>query len=284
MPELPEVETMRRGILAIVGRRIGGLKSPRSTLCPIQISPRLATFRRRVVGASIESVDRLGKRVIVNLDSGDHIIFEPRMSGLVTLNDAPGKKHIRLIFELEGRPETRLLFWNVRGLGTVYVLDDVEMAERLGPRKLGPDALQLTGRTLRERLGKSASGRSRLRCSTKGPWPASATSTLPRFCTVPAFIPKPLAVILILPDGTALRPRPVRCLSKPSSTKAPPSRTAPTGVPITRPVDTSSTIECISGRAKSAGNASVQPLKKSSRPAARRFFCPRCQRTAKRGT
>ena len=156
MPELPEVETMRRGILAIVGRRIGGLKSPRSTLCPIQISPALATFRRRIVGARVESVDRLGKRVIVNLDSGDHIVFEPRMSGLVTLNEAPGEKHIRLIFELEGRPETRLLFWNVRGLGTVYLLDDTELAERLGPDKLGPDALQLTGKTLRERLGKSS--------------------------------------------------------------------------------------------------------------------------------
>ena len=151
---------MRRGILSIVGRRIKGLKSPRSTLCPIQISPGLRVFRRRVTGTRIDSVDRLGKRVIVNLDSGDHIVFEPRMSGLVTLNNAPSKKHIRLIFELDGqadgRPETRLLFWNVRGLGVAYVLDDSEMAAKLGPHKLGPDALQLTGQTLGQRLGKSA--------------------------------------------------------------------------------------------------------------------------------
>ena len=160
MPELPEVETMRRGILSIVGRRIKGLKSPRSPLCPIQISPRLPAFRRRVVGTRVESVDRLGKRVVVNLDSGDHIVFEPRMSGLVTLNDAPNTKHIRLIFELDGRPDTRLLFWNVRGLGVVCLLDDSEMAAKLGPHKLGPDALQLTAATLGERLdgrlGKSA--------------------------------------------------------------------------------------------------------------------------------
>ncbi|MEA1950924.1 MAG: DNA-formamidopyrimidine glycosylase family protein, partial [Planctomycetota bacterium] len=77
MPELPEVETMRRGILPVVGRHIKNLTRPRSTLCPIQISPRLATFRRRVTGARIDSVARLGKRVIVNLDTGDHIIFEP---------------------------------------------------------------------------------------------------------------------------------------------------------------------------------------------------------------
>ena len=156
MPELPEVETMRRGILPIVGRCIEGLSSPRSTLCPIQITPRLATFRRRVSGARIDSVNRLGKRVIVNLDSDDHIIFEPRMSGLVTLNDAPNKKHVRLIFELDGRPRTRLLFWNVRGLGVVSLLSDAEMAARLGPHKLGPDALELTGKTLRRRLGRSA--------------------------------------------------------------------------------------------------------------------------------
>ena len=156
MPELPEVETMRRGILSIVGRRIKGLKSPRSALCPIQISPGLPAFRRRVVGTRIGSIDRLGKRVIVNLDSGDHIVFEPRMSGLVTLNDAPNTKHIRLIFELDGRPDTRLLFWNVRGLGVVCLLDDSEMAAKLGPHKLGPDALRLTGQTLGRRLGKSA--------------------------------------------------------------------------------------------------------------------------------
>ena len=159
MPELPEVETMRRGILSIVGRRIKGLKSPRSPLCPIQISPRLPAFRRRVVGTRVESVDRLGKRVVVNLDSGDHIVFEPRMSGLVTLNDAPSKKHVRMIFELDGRAagraETRLLFWNVRGLGVVYLLGDSEMDAKLGPHKLGPDALQLTAATLRQRLGKS---------------------------------------------------------------------------------------------------------------------------------
>ncbi len=146
---------MRRGILSIVGRRIEGLTSPRSTLCPIQISPRLPTFRRRVAGARIDSVDRLGKRVIVDLDTGDHIIFEPRMSGLVTLNDAPNKKHIRLVFELNGRPHIRLLFWNVRGLGVVNLFSDAEMAARLGPHKLGPDALDLTGRALRRRLGQS---------------------------------------------------------------------------------------------------------------------------------
>ncbi|MBN2292424.1 MAG: formamidopyrimidine-DNA glycosylase, partial [Pirellulales bacterium] len=156
MPELPEVETMRRGILPIVGRRIKNLTRPRSILCPIQMSPGLATFRRRVTGAKIDSVDRLGKRVIVNLDTGDHIIFEPRMSGLVTLNDAPTKKHIRLVFELSGRPHIRLLFWNVRGLGVASLLDDAEMIERLGPHKLGPDALTLTGKILRERLGRSA--------------------------------------------------------------------------------------------------------------------------------
>ena len=160
MPELPEVETMRRGILSIVGRRIEGLASPRSTLCPIQISPRLPIFRRRVRGAVIATVDRLGKRVIVNLDTGDHIIFEPRMSGLVTLNDAPSKKHIRLVFELDGQldgqPQTRLLFWNVRGLGVVNLLDDSEMAAKLGPHKLGPDALEISGHTLQQRLCKSA--------------------------------------------------------------------------------------------------------------------------------
>ncbi len=156
MPELPEVETMRRGILSIVGRRIEDVENPRSDLCPIQITPAAAVLRRRLRGARVAAVDRLGKRVIVNLDSGDRLVIEPRMSGLVILNEAPDKKHIRMIFRLEGRPACRLLFWDVRGLGVVRLLSAAELAEKLGPKHLGPDALTIDGKSLQERLGQSS--------------------------------------------------------------------------------------------------------------------------------
>ncbi len=155
MPELPEVETMRRGIAPVVGNRITGLRRPRSRLQPIKISPRLSDFRRRVVGRKIVSVGRLGKRVLVELDAGDRIVFEPRMSGLVLLRDPPNAEHLRLIFDLSGGGPRRLLFWNRRGLGVVRLVSPRRFQRDLGPDVLGPDALEISAELLRSRLSAS---------------------------------------------------------------------------------------------------------------------------------
>ena len=101
MPELPEVETMRRGIAAAAGTVIGEIVRPPSRLRPIEISPPLAQFRRRAMGRTIERVGRLGKRVVLVLDSCDRIVIEPRMTGLVLAADPPERKHLRLVIELE---------------------------------------------------------------------------------------------------------------------------------------------------------------------------------------
>jgi len=155
MPELPEVETMRRGIQAVTGSRIVRLHQPRSRFEPIQITPPLGRFRRRVVGRTIVAVLRLGKRVVVELDSGDRIVFEPRMTGRLLLAEPPDAEHLRLIFDLAGGKWPQLLFWNLRGLGVVRLLSPDEFARRLGPDRLGPDALKITPEELQDRLGSS---------------------------------------------------------------------------------------------------------------------------------
>ena len=65
MPELPEVETMRRGILPIVGSRVEDVRRARCTKRPILVAPRLDVFRRRAVGHSVTAVDRAGKRAFL---------------------------------------------------------------------------------------------------------------------------------------------------------------------------------------------------------------------------
>ena len=51
-------------------------------------------------------------------------------------------------------PESdRLLYWDRRGLGLIYLLTADELDERFGPTRLGPDALQMTPSMLIERLG-----------------------------------------------------------------------------------------------------------------------------------
>jgi formamidopyrimidine-DNA glycosylase len=95
MPELPEVETMRRGILGVVGTRIRAVERVACRRRPIAIAPRIDHFRRRAVGRTIRDVGRAGKRVVVCLDSGDSIVLEPRMTGLILVADPPTTEHLR---------------------------------------------------------------------------------------------------------------------------------------------------------------------------------------------
>ncbi len=155
MPELPEVETMCRCIAPAVGCRIHDLKRLKSRLQSILLSPCLPVFRRRVKGQTIVAIHRLGKRVILELERGEQIVLEPRMTGLVLLNRPPDKKHLRLIIHLSGGAARQLLFWDQRGLGVVRLLLPKQLSEELGPDQIGPDALKITPQILKERLGRS---------------------------------------------------------------------------------------------------------------------------------
>ena len=154
MPELPEVETMRRGINAVAGatiQRVEHLPCPRK---PIAIKPSLALLRRRAEGVRIHRTDRAGKRVVLWLASDDAIVFEPRMTGLVLKADPPTKLHLRLCFHLSGKSTKQLFYWDRRGLGSVYILSADAFAEKF-EEGLGPDALTMTADIYRERLARS---------------------------------------------------------------------------------------------------------------------------------
>jgi len=152
VPELPEVETMRRGIAPVVGARVRALRFPRSRrIKPLTITPGRRAFQRRVVGRRIEAIDRLGKRIILVLNGSDRVVFEPRMTGLALLTDPPTTEHLRARFELAGAEPSELLLWDRRGLGTLRLLDPDEFAEVTG--RIGPDALDLPRGEVRARLG-----------------------------------------------------------------------------------------------------------------------------------
>ena len=156
MPELPEVETMRRGIAGVVGSRIRGVLRPRCKLRPIEIAPDLARFRRRVVGRTITATDRVGKRVVVRLEEeGEAIVIEPRMTGLVLVADPPNREHLRFGLSLTGGDVPELWFWDRRGLGSVRLVSPSEFAVRYGPDRIGPDALRISPEELAARLASS---------------------------------------------------------------------------------------------------------------------------------
>jgi formamidopyrimidine-DNA glycosylase len=151
MPELPEVETMRRGILHAIGATVIAAKKLPCSRRPIAITPRIDRLNKRVAGQKIASVDRLGKRVVIRLGSDDRLIFEPRMTGLVLVHEAPTRDHLRFALELKGCRDKRILFWDRRGLGKVALLSDSQYQAKLSDGSLGPDALAVTAEQMAAR-------------------------------------------------------------------------------------------------------------------------------------
>ena len=160
MPELPEVETMRRGIVGIAGLRIAGIRFPRSRVRPISIEPRPASLARRLYDRSVAGVHRRGKRIVIEIaptaaDGRRWLAFEPRMTGLMLMVDPPTPEHVRMVVEFAGSGSKQLTFWDRRGLGTIRLFDDAGLDHACGPHKHGPDGLVVTGDELAAALGES---------------------------------------------------------------------------------------------------------------------------------
>ena len=155
MPELPEVETMRRGVLGIVGATVVKAERTPCPKKPIVITPRVDRLNKRIAGKKITAVDRLGKRVVVRFDTDDRLIFEPRMTGLVLIAQPPTIEHLRFCLQLKKSPVKKLLFWDRRGLGNVTLLSDSQYQTKLTDGKLGPDALDISAEDFPARFAGS---------------------------------------------------------------------------------------------------------------------------------
>ncbi|MEX0702924.1 MAG: bifunctional DNA-formamidopyrimidine glycosylase/DNA-(apurinic or apyrimidinic site) lyase [Planctomycetales bacterium] len=158
MPELPEVETMVRGIRPHVeGRTLAGVRKCRCPCRPLLIEPDWRAVRRRSAGQRISAVRRVAKRIVLELASGDCFVVEPRMTGLMLLADPPDRGHLRLAWEFADAGEfPAVWFWDRRGLGTVRLYDAEELAAALGNGRLGTDALRMTEAEWRERCAATA--------------------------------------------------------------------------------------------------------------------------------
>jgi len=153
MPELPEVETIRRQLEPeIVGRRIESLDvlDPRWTE-PVPVR----RVEEACAGRLIEAVGRRGKYLLLGLEGGRSLVMHLRMTGNLVLADGPGEaRFLRVTIQLDdGR---RLLFTDARRFGTGVVLEDAELEDYLGPRAgIEPLSEALTA----EALGELAAAR-----------------------------------------------------------------------------------------------------------------------------
>ncbi len=120
MPELPEVETIKRELKpVIVNKRITEIKIVRPDIIGY---PSVRAFKKGVIGKRITNLTRKAKYLIFDLDNNHQIIVHLRLSGklLVWQNTTNAPKHERIRFYLSGK--TILSFVEPRMLGRVYLV------------------------------------------------------------------------------------------------------------------------------------------------------------------
>lgn len=139
MPELPEVETVRRTLEPYV------LHDP---ICQVEVlypralqavSPK--EFCRALEGASFEGIRRRGKYLLFDVSTGQVMVVHLRMTGrLVAYSGAvPLEKHTSAIFRFASGGELR--FVDQRKFGTIHLLPPGRLVEVRGLRELGPEPL-----------------------------------------------------------------------------------------------------------------------------------------------
>ncbi len=144
MPELPEVETIRRQLApALEGRGLERLE----VLDPRWCSPaRPGELDAAVRGRRVEGLQRRGKYLVLELSGELFVVMHLRMTGTLLLvdevDDLPGRDHLRARFTLDSG--SRVLFCDVRRFGAGVVLHggaarDAYFGARLGVEPLGPE-------------------------------------------------------------------------------------------------------------------------------------------------
>ena len=137
MPELPEVEVVRRGLLThLVGARVADVlvRDARA----LKRHPGSAqNFASTLSGVRIHSAVRRGKFVWCPLDSGDALVIHLGMSGQIRVVDGEPIRHERVRLVLDG--QSPVAFVDQRLFGSLAIDSLVEVADGL-PAGLGSDA------------------------------------------------------------------------------------------------------------------------------------------------
>jgi len=147
MPELPEVETIRRALQpALVSAQIESI----TLLDPTIAGPSGTAAMQSVIGQRVDAVGRRGKYLILYLEDQRGIILHLRMTGALLLQAPEQHARVRAIFSFSNGQ--RLFFNDMRRLGTLRVSDDVAaLVQQMGPEPLEDE---FTARVLTDRLSR----------------------------------------------------------------------------------------------------------------------------------
>ena len=142
MPELPEVETVRRGLEPVmVGRRIRDVIVRRRDLrVPVP-----GNFRDYVAGQRVTDLQRRGKYIVAVFENGEGFGLHLGMSGRVKIHSASGDQnyalHDHVVFVMDNG--TKIIFNDPRRFGMVFRTGKRWAAEKpfsnMGPEPLGQE-------------------------------------------------------------------------------------------------------------------------------------------------
>jgi formamidopyrimidine-DNA glycosylase len=135
MPELPEVETVVRGLRPLlVGERFAAVIARRPDLrWPLPVD-----LGQRLTGATVLAVRRRAKYGLIDTDRGDTLIFHLGMSGRFRACPDPPEKHDHVVFVL---PRMTLAYTDPRRFGSMDLVPTAEAWLHPLLRDLGPEPL-----------------------------------------------------------------------------------------------------------------------------------------------
>jgi formamidopyrimidine-DNA glycosylase len=139
MPELPEVETVRRGLaVKMTGRRIVRAELRRPDLR----RPFPPLLERRLTGAAIGALGRRGKYLLIELDHDGILLLHLGMSGRITAggNNAPDDKHDHVVLTLDDG--TLIRFNDARRFGLLDYMRRGEETTHPLLAGMGPEPLE----------------------------------------------------------------------------------------------------------------------------------------------
>ena len=135
MPELPEVETVRRGLeRLVVGKTIGQVRVRYAKM----IGTGVDVFIHDLPGQTIEKIGRRGKYLLFYL-TGGVMVSHLRMEGkyLFYADAVPERKHAHVFFQMTDGGT--LVYEDVRKFGTMELLRKDQLEAYFAARKLGPE-------------------------------------------------------------------------------------------------------------------------------------------------
>jgi formamidopyrimidine-DNA glycosylase len=152
MPELPEVETVRRGLAPVLEHaRLRHVLARRPDLR----FPLPKDFKARLQGATVEALDRRAKYLLARLSTGETLVMHLGMTGRfdieaggalvqpgVFAHPAPrGAKHAHVVFDTEAG--ARITYSDARRFGFMGLVPTARLADHpwfqgMGPEPLGP--------------------------------------------------------------------------------------------------------------------------------------------------